>query len=97
MKYLYTKKLILFLVEQEMVVTNKLRADQIQRLVRSSKNYATTRNKKITTVDPILRIGKTLYPTLTNWELMDLSQSALRIILGENMAPSYQTTLLAHM
>ena len=80
-----------------MAASNKLRADQIQRLVRSSKKYATTRNKKITTVDPILRVGKTLYPTLTNRELMDLSQSALRIILGENMAPSNQTTLFAHM
>lgn len=97
MKYLYTKKLIHFLVEQEMAATNRLRADQIQRLVRSSKNYAATRNKKITTVDPILRVGKTLYPTLTNRELMELSQSALRIILGENMTPSYQTTLFAHM
>lgn len=80
-----------------MAVTNKLRADQIQKLVRSSKNYAATRNKKITTVDPILRVGRNLYPTLTHRELMDLSQTALRIILGENMAPSYQTTLFAHM
>ena len=97
MKYLYTKKLIHFLVEQEMAATNRLRADQIQRLVRSSKNYAATRNKKITTVDPILRVGKTLYPTLTNRELIELSQTALRIILNEVEAPTYQTTLFAHI
>lgn len=97
MKYLYTKKLILFLVEQEMAITNKLRADQIQRLVRSTKTYAATRNKKISTVDPIIKIGKNMYPTLHPRELMEISQSALRIILGENATPSYQTTLFAHI
>ena len=97
MKYLYTKKLILFLVETNMATVNKLRADQIQRLIRTSKNYAATRNKKINTVDPILRVGKNLYPTLSEREIMDLSQNALRIILGESATPSYQTTLFSHI
>ena len=97
MKYLYTKKLILFLVEIDMATVNRLRADQIQRLIRTSKNYAAIRNKKINTVDPILRVGKNLYPTLTEREIMDLSQNALRIILGESAAPSYQTTLFSHI
>ena len=97
MKYLYTKKLILFLVEQDMATVNRLRADQIQRLIRTSKNYAATRNRKITTIDPIIRIGKNLYPTLTERELMVLSQSALRIILGETFTPSSQTTLFSHI
>ncbi len=97
MKYLYTKKLILFLVEIDMATVNRLRADQIQRLIRTSKNYAAIRNKKINTVDPILRVGKNLYPTLSEREIMDLSQNALRIILGESAAPSYQTTLFSHI
>lgn len=97
MKYLYTKKLILFLVENNMATVNRLRADQIQRLIRTSKNYAAIRNKKINTVDPILKVGKNLYPTLSEREIMDLSQNALRIILGESATPSYQTTLFSHI
>ena len=97
MKYLYTKKLIIFLVENNMATINKLRADQIQRLIRTTKNYAAIRNKKINTVDPILRVGKNLYPTLSEREIMDLSQNALRIILGESATPSYQTTLFSHI
>jgi len=97
MKYLYTKKLIIFLVDTDMATINRLRADQIQRIIRNSKNYAAIKNKKITTIDPVLKVGKNLYPTLTERELMDLSQTALRIILGETMAPTYQTTLFSHI
>ena len=97
MKYLYSKKLIIFLVEIDMVTINRLRADQIQRLIRTSKNYAAIKNKKITTIDPILRVGKNLYPTLTERELIELSQTALRIILGETITPTYQTTLISHI
>jgi hypothetical protein len=97
MKHLYTKKLVLFLVDKDMAIINKLRADQIQKLVREIKNQAATRNKKISTVDPIIKIGKTMYPMLTHHELMEYSQTALRIILGETMTPAYQTTLFAHL
>ena len=97
MKYLYTKKLIIFLVEIDMATMNRLRADQIQRLIRTTKNYAAIRNKKINTVDPILRVGKNLYPTLSEREIMDLSQNALRIILGESATPNYQTTLFSNI
>ncbi len=80
-----------------MATINRLRADQINRLVRGTKEYAATKNKNITTIDPVLRIGKTLYPTLTHRELIELSQTALRIILNEVEAPTYQTTLFAHI
>ena len=97
MKYLYTKKLVYFLVDKDMATINRLRAEQVTRLVRSTKDYAATKNKRINTVDPIIKIGKTLYPTLTQRELMELSQTALRIILNEMDAPTYQTTLFAHI
>lgn len=97
MKYLYTKKLLYFLVDKQMATMNRLRADQVNRLVRTTKDYAATKNKKITTIDPILRVGKTLYPTLTHRELLELSQTALRIILNEVENPTYQTTLFAHI
>ena len=97
MKHLYTKKLVLFLVDKDMAIINKLRADQIQKLVRETKNQAAIKNRKISTVDPIIKVGKTMYPLLTNRELMDYCQTALRIILGETMTPAYQTTLFAHL
>lgn len=80
-----------------MAIVKRLRADQVNRLVRTTKDYAESKNKKITTIDPILRVGKNLYPTLTNRELIELSQTALRIILNEVEAPTYQTTLFAHI
>jgi hypothetical protein len=80
-----------------MATINRVRADQVNRLIRTTKDYAATKNKKITTIDPILRVGKNLYPTLTNRELIELSQTALRIILNEVEAPTYQTTLFAHV
>ncbi len=80
-----------------MATTNKFRADQIRKLVQTVKKESVVRSKKITTVDPIMRIGKTMYPTLTRGELLEYSQTVLRIILNEAATVSYQTTLLAHI
>ena len=97
MKYLYTKKLILFVVDKDMATLYRQRADQVQKLVLTSKNQAAIKNKKITTVDPIFKVGKAMYPTLSYREIMELSQTALRIILNEGAAPTYQTSLLSHL
>jgi hypothetical protein len=80
-----------------MATVNKFRAEQIRRLVQTVKNEATARDRKITTVDPIMRIVKLMYPTLTRRELLEFSQTALRIIFTESSAPGYQTTLFSHI
>jgi len=80
-----------------MAIVNNARKDYVQRLIIVSKKNAAIRNKKITTVDNILKVAKKLYPTLTDSEQMELSQIALKIILNETSIPTYQTTLLAHM
>jgi len=80
-----------------MVAVNKFRAEEIRRLVLIVKKEATARNRTITTVDPIIRTVRHMYPTLSNRERLDYSQTALRIILGETAAPSYQSTLFAHI
>jgi hypothetical protein len=80
-----------------MTTVNKFRAEQIRRLVQTVKKDASARDRKITTVDPIMRIGKIMYPTLTRGELLEYSQTALRIILNESSSLSYQTSLLAHI
>jgi pantothenate kinase-related protein Tda10 len=97
MKSLYTKKLVILLVDKDMATVNKFRAEQIRRLVQIVKKEATVKDRKITTVDPIMRIGKMMFPTLTRGELLEFSQTALRIIFTESSAPSYQTTLFAHI
>ncbi len=80
-----------------MATVNKFRAEQIRKLVQTVKKEATVRDRKITTVDPIMRIGKLMFPTLARGELLEFSQTALRIIFTESSSPSYQTTLFAHI
>ncbi len=80
-----------------MTAINSFRAEQIRRLVLTVKKEAVARNRRITTVDPIIRKVRQLYPTLSNRERLEYSQTALRIILGESAAASYQSTLFAHI
>ena len=80
-----------------MMAVNRQRSDHISRLVQTVVSDAARRNRKIETVDPILRAGKTLFPTMPHRELLEYSQTALRIILTEPHTPTHQTTLLAHM
>ena len=80
-----------------MMAGNSFRAEQIRRLVLIVKKDAAARNMRITTVDPIIRTVRQMYPTLSNRERLDYSQTALRIILGETSTPRYQSTLFAHV
>ena len=80
-----------------MIAGNSFRAEQIRRLVLTVKKDAAARNRRITTVDPIIRTVRQMYPTLSNRERLDYSQTALRIILGETSTPRYQSTLFAHV
>ncbi len=80
-----------------MIAVNKFRAEEIRRLVLIVKKKAAARNRTITTVDPIIRTVRHMYPTLSSRERLDYSQTALRIILGEATTPSYQSTLFAHI
>lgn len=97
MKSLYSKKLVILLVDKQMATVNKFRAEQIRKLVQTVKKDATARERRITTVDPIMKIGKRMYPTLTRGELLEYSQTALRIIFTDSASPSYQTTLFSHI
>jgi hypothetical protein len=80
-----------------MMTVNRQRSDHITRLVQAAVSDAARRNRRIETIDPVLRAGKTLFPTMPHRELLEYAQTALRIILTEPQAPSHQTTLLAHM
>jgi hypothetical protein len=80
-----------------MMAVNKFRAEEIRRLVLIVKKEAAARNRTITTVDPIIRTVRHMYPTLSSRERLDYSQTVLRIILGEATTSSYQSTLFAHI
>lgn len=81
----------------DMMAVSRQRSDHISRLVQATVSDAARKNRKVNTVDPILRVGKTLYPTMPHRELLEYAQTALRIILTEHQTLTHQTTLLAHM
>ena len=75
---------------------NQQRSD-ITKLAQKAKLEASRRNKRIDTVDPIIRVGRSLFPTLAREELLRYSQRALLIIMNEAQGNGQQTTLFAHM
>ncbi|HEX9915021.1 MAG TPA: hypothetical protein VGB32_08890 [Candidatus Bathyarchaeia archaeon] len=81
----------------EMATVNRRRSEDISRLIQVATSDAMRKNRRIETVDPILRAGKTLFPTMPERELIEYAQTALRMILSEPQSLSYQTTLLVHM
>ena len=81
----------------EMATVNRRRSEDIGRLIQVATSDAVRKNRRIETVDPILRAVKTLFPTMSERELLEYAQTALRMILSEPQSPSYQTTLLVHM
>jgi len=78
-----------------MMAVNKWRSDVVK-LIRASKLEAAQRNKRIETIDLILKTGKKLYPLLPRDELYEMCSTALWIILNEPDYQVQQTTLLAH-
>jgi hypothetical protein len=95
MKYLYTKKFHYFVVYYMISAVAKRRSDIIK-LIQASKLEAAKRKKKIDTVDPILKTCKDLFPFLSQKELTEYAQTALRKILSEDANQFHQTTLLTH-
>ena len=92
MKYLYTKKLSSLLDGILMAQVDKRRA-LIDQLVQKTKKEANDKRKSIETIDPLLRVGRKIYPYLSERELHECACSALRVIIyGTELCP-YQTNL----
>ncbi len=79
-----------------MISVNRRRSD-VFKLIQESKLKAAQRNKKVETIDPLLKIAKRLFPLYTSEELYDLSSTALWMILNEPEPQYQQTTLLVHI
>jgi hypothetical protein len=80
-----------------MLSVSRQRSDQINRLAQAVLFDAARRNRKVDTVDPILKVGKILFPTMPERDLMEYAQTALRMILTESQVPTIQTTLLTNV
>lgn len=70
---------------------------EINKLIQEIRRDAVKKNKKIETIDPIIRKGRNLYPLMSREELLDYCRTALRVILSEDETHSQQTTLFAHI
>jgi hypothetical protein len=73
------------------------RRSEINRLIKEVRIEAAKKDKKIDTIDPILKKGRNLYPLMSRDELLDYCSTALRIILSEETSSIQQTTLLTHI
>jgi hypothetical protein len=67
----------------------------VESLVQSTCDEAALRSKRVKTIDPIMKVGRRMYPFLSDRELVDYASTALRIILNSKEFPFYQTTLIA--
>lgn len=79
-----------------MMIVNRRRSE-IAKLIRVSKLEASQRNRRIETIDLVLKTGKKLYPLLPHDELQEMCGTALWIILNEPEPQTQQTTLLVHL
>jgi hypothetical protein len=68
----------------------------VENLVKSTCDDAASRSKRVKTIDPIMRVGRRMYPFLSDRELVDYASTALRIILNSKESPSHQTTLVTY-
>lgn len=90
------KKLYNLLVENIMGY-EKIRRAEISLVIKEAERQTSNRGRTIKTVDPLIITTRQLYPYLTERELMEYAQIALRIIISERNKPiSRQPTLLTH-
>lgn len=81
-------------------MVGKRRAD-IDRLVRWAVSEASLKQKKIETIDPLVKSAKRLFPYLHDDAVYEYARTALRVIKFQPQAQTkfngHQTTLLTHM
>jgi hypothetical protein len=77
---------------------SRRRAD-IDKLIKTVKEEAELRHKKINTVDPVVRCANRLFPYLHEDLINGYARTALRVILNNHKTGlnNNQTTLLAHI
>jgi len=66
----------------------------IEKLIFKINEEVNSKNKNISTVDPIIRMGRKLFPFMSDNEIQEYATVALRIILNTKKNNYFQTTLL---
>jgi len=72
----------------------KTRRAEITLVIRETERQTRRRGRMIRTVDPLISTIRRLYPYLSERELMEYAQTALRVIINENNKPAPQPTML---
>jgi hypothetical protein len=72
-----------------------IRRAMVERLVQTTREEATSKSKSVETIDPIIRVGRRIYPYLSDRELLDCASTALRVILRNRESDPRQMTLIA--
>jgi len=68
----------------------------VERLVQMTREEAASRGRSVETIDPIIRVGRRVYPYLSERELLDCASAALRVILSNGVSDPRQMTLIAY-
>ena len=68
----------------------------VERLVQTTREEAALKRKSVETIDPIISVGRRIYPYLSDRELLDCASTALRVILINRESDPRQMTLIAY-
>ena len=68
----------------------------VERLVQTTREEAASKRRSVETIDPIIRVGRRMYPYLSDRELLDCASTALRVILSNKGPDPRQMTLVIY-
>jgi hypothetical protein len=68
----------------------------VERLVQTTREEASSRHRSVETIDPIIKVGRKIYPYISDRELLDCASTALRVILSNKSPDPRQMTLVTY-
>ena len=68
----------------------------VERLVKTTREDAAFKRRSVETIDPIIRVGRRMYPYISDRELLDCASTALRVILSNKSPDPRQMTLITY-
>jgi len=69
----------------------------IEKLVKKACEEAYIKKRKVTTIDPILNVGRKLFPFIDERELYSYACISLRIIINKKIEKNPQKTLNSYL
>ena len=68
----------------------------VERIVQTTREEAASKRRSVETIDPIIRVGRRMYPYLSDRDLLDCASTALRVILSKKGSDPLQMTLVTY-